>query len=172
MKASIKNIKLPDAPEPTRAAYQKPAFRQISKGAKVVELPGNYPRPLPEPPKPKKEPEKKKAKREAKPRKKVPPKIWTSDKVARLTELYMQGTSYKDIAAEFGVTYKQVCGAIDRLHNKGELKIKQNQGKWTQQEIDKLLELKASGLTWHEISEKMGRPIPSCSNKYLKEVKK
>lgn len=84
----------------------------------------------------------------------------------------MQGTSYKDIAAEFGVTYKQVCGAIDRLHDKGELKIKQNQGKWTQKEVDKLLELKASGLTWHEISEKMGRPIPSCSNKYLKEVKK
>lgn len=172
MRCSIKSINLPDAPEPTRAAYKKPVLRQIRKGAKVVELPGNYPRPLPEPPKPKKKLEKKRLKSEAKPRKKAPPKIWTSDKVARLTELYMQGTSYKDIAAEFGVTYKQVCGAIDRPHNKGDLKIKQHQGKWTQQEIDKLLELKASGLTWHEISEKMGRPIPSCSNKYLKEVKK
>ena len=172
MKASIKNIKLPDAPEPTRAAYQKPVAYYSSKHLKVVELTGNYPKPLPEPPKPKKKPVKKKAKREAKPRKKTPPKIWTTDKVVRLTELYSQGSSYKDIAAEFGVTYKQVCGAIDRLHDKGELKIKQYQGKWTQQEVDKLLELKASGLTWHEISEKMGRPIPSCSNKYLKEVKK
>ena len=172
MKASIKNIKLPDAPEPTRAAYQKPVAYYSSKHLKVVELTGNYPKPLPEPPKPKKKPVKKKAKREAKPRKKTPPKIWTTDKVERLTELYSQGSSYKDIAAEFGVTYKQVCGAIDRLHDKGELKIKQYQGKWTQQEVDKLLELKASGLTWHEISEKMGRPIPSCSNKYLKEVKK
>ena len=171
MKASIKNIKLPDAPEPTRAAYQKPVAYYSSKHLKVVELPGNYPKPLPDPPKPK-EKLVKKATREAKPRKKTPPKIWTPDKVERLTELYSQGSSYKDIAAEFGVTYKQVCGAIDRLHDKGELKIKQNQGKWTQQEIDKLLELKASGLTWHEISEKMGRPIPSCSNKYLKEVKK
>lgn len=171
MKASIKNIKLPDAPEPTRAAYQKPVAYYSSKHLKVVELPGNYPKPLPDPPKPK-EKLVKKATREAKPRKKTPPKIWTPDKVERLTELYSQGSSYKDIAAEFGVTYKQVCGAIDRLHDKGELKIKQNQGKWTQQKIDKLLELKASGLTWHEISEKMGGTIPSCSNKYLKEVKK
>lgn len=171
MKASIKNIKLPDAPAPTRAAYQKPVAYYSSKHLKVVELPGNYPKPLPDPPKPK-EKLVKKAKREAKPRKKTPPKIWTPDKVERLTELYSQGSSYKDIAAEFGVTYKQVCGAIDRLHDKGELKIKQNQGKWTQREVNRMLDLKASGLTWHEISEKMGRPIPSCSNKYLKEVKK
>ena len=171
MKASIKNIKLPDAPDPTRAAYQKPVAYYSSKHLKVVELPGNYPKPLPDPPKPK-EKLVKKATREAKPRKKTPPKIWTPDKVERLTELYSQGVPYKEIAEKLGVKYGQVCGAIDRLHDKGELKIKQNQGKWTQQEIDKLLELKASGLTWHEISEKMGRPIPSCSNKYLKEVKK
>lgn len=172
MKASIKNIKLPDAPEPTRAAYKKPVVYTNSNQARVVELPCIYPKPLPVPPKPKKKPVKKKAKRESKPRKKTPPKIWTPDKVERLTELYSQGVPYKEIAEKLGVKYGQVCGAIDRLHDKGELKIKQHQGKWTPQEIDKLLELKASGLTWHEISEKMGRPIHSCSNKYLKEVKK
>lgn len=170
MKASIKNIKLPDAPEPTRAAYQKPVAYYSSKHLKVVELPGNYPKPLPDPPKQKKR--KSIAKRESRPRRTTPPKIWTPDKVERLTELYSQGVPYKEIAEKLGVKYGQVCGAIDRLHEKGELIFKQKQGKWTQREVNRLLDLKASGLTWHEISEKMGRPIPSCSNKYLKEVKK
>lgn len=173
MKALIKNTALPYRGEPTRAAYQKPVAYYSSKHLKVVELPGNYPKPLPEPPKPKKNPvKKKKAKREAKPRKKTPPKIWTSDKVERLTELYSQGVPYKEIAEKLGVKYGQVCGAIDRLHEKGELIFKQKQGKWTQREVNRLLDLKAAGLTWQEISEKMGRPVASCSNKYFKEVKK
>ena len=171
MRCSIKSINLPDAPVPTRARYKKPVVCYDHKHIRVIELPGNYPKPLPDPPKPKKKLVKK-AKREAKPRKKTLPKIWTPDKVERLTELYSQGSSYKDIAAEFGVTFKQVCGAIDRLNDKGELKIKQNQGKWTQREVNRLLDLKAAGLTWQEISEKMGRPVASCSNKYFKEVKK
>ena len=171
MRCSIKSINLPDAPAPTRARYKKPVACYDHKHIRVVELPGNYPKPLPEPPKPK-EKLVKKAKREAKPRKKTPPKIWTPDKVERLTELYSQGVPYNEIAEKLGVKYGQVCGAIDRLHEKGELIFKQKQGKWTQREVNRLLDLKASGLTWHEISEKMGRPIPSCSNKYLKEVKK
>ena len=172
MRCSIKSINLPDAPAPTRARYKNPVECYDHKHIRVVELPGNYPKPLPAPPKQKKKPVKKKAKREAKPRKKTPPKIWTPDKVERLTELYSQGVPYKEIAEKLGVKYGQVCGAIDRLHEKGELIIKQKQGKWTQREVNRLLDLKAAGLTWQEISEKMGRPVASCSNKYFKEVKK
>ena len=170
MKASIKNIKLPDAPEPTRAAYKKPVVYTNSKHLRVVELPGNYPKPLPAPPKQKKR--KTKAKREQKPRRTTPPKIWTPDKVERLTELYSQGVCYKDIATEFGVTYGQVAGIIDRLHSKDMLTMRQYQEKWTQDEIDELMKLKAAGHTWQEISEKLGRPTASCSNKWLNEVKK
>ena len=171
MKASIKNIKLPDAPEPTRAAYKKPVVYTNSNQARVVELPCIYPKPLPVPKQRKRKP-KPKPKKEQKPRKKTPPKIWTPDKVERLTELYSQGVPYKEIAEKLGVKYGQVCGAIDRLHEKGELIFKQKQGKWTQREVNRLLDLKAAGLTWQEISEKMGRPVASCSNKYFKEVKK
>lgn len=171
MKASIKNIKLPDAPEPTRAAYKKPVVYTNSNQARVVELPCIYPKPLPVPKQRKRKP-KPKPKKEQKPRKKTPPKIWTTDKVERLTELYSQGVPYKEIAEKLGVKYGQVCGAIDRLHEKGELIFKQKQGKWTQREVNRLLDLKAAGLTWQEISEKMGRPVASCSNKYFKEVKK
>lgn len=168
MKASIKNIKLPDAPAPTMAMYKKPVECYDHKHIRVVELPGNYPKPLPTPPKQKK----RETKREQKPRRTTPPKIWTPDKVERLTELYSQGVCYKDIATEFGVTYGQVAGIIDRLHNKDMLTIRQYQEKWTQDEIDELMNLKAAGHTWQEISERMGRPTASCSNKWLNEVKK
>ena len=172
MRALIKSINLPDAPAPTRARYKKPVECYDHKHIRVVELPGNYPKPLPEPPKPKKKPVKKKAKREAKPRKKTPPRVWTPDKVARLTELYCKGVSYKEIAEKIGVSYGQVAGAIDRLHGNGELNTKQKMGKWTEKEIEKLIQLKASGLTWQEIGAELNRTPVSCSNKYFKEVKR
>ena len=38
---------------------------------------------------------------------------------------------------------------------------------WTQQEIDKLVELKAKGALWKEIAYELGRSSGSVQNKYL-----
>lgn len=162
MKASIKNIVLPDAPAPTKAAYKKPV---IGEGKYIKVLPSEY-RPKPAPiPKPRKPVKKVKEKKEKKPAER-PPRYWTEEKNQRLIELYTSGMKINDIAWEMGVSRGSVVGAVTRLANKGRLEGRRSLIIWTDEDLMRMKELRDKGKTFGEIADAMGRSQKGVAEQY------
>lgn len=170
MKALIKNINLPDAPEPTRAAYKKPVMYYDPRHVKVVELPPCLPKRYDFP---KGDPERTKriqtsrAKTTAK--KKKIPRGWNDDMVIKLKRLYNEGMLLKDISIELGVKYSTMTGYIGKLQDWGELEQRPEPNMWTNEEVRRLKELREQGKTFDEIGTILSRSPNGCGNKYRKE---
>ena len=110
-KAFIKR-KLPNAPEPTRAAYKKPVVG-YGKYVEVKELKAVFPKPLPFP----KASEERKAKIEErkKERKEREQKIWTPERTEQLIKLFNKKMAYPDIAKEMGLTLYSINHQVHKL---------------------------------------------------------
>lgn len=120
MRALIRNINLPDAPAPTRAACRKPVMYYDPKHITVVELPPCLPKRYSFP---KGDPERIKRIQQSRARtmakKRKIPRGWTEDMVDLLKRLYNDGVQLKDIAAELGVKYSTMTSFIGRLSDWG-----------------------------------------------------
>lgn len=96
-------------------------------------------------------------------RKKVSPRVWTSDKVERLKSLYVSGNTQQAIADEIGMSKTAVNAEIHVLQEKGELPKTKNQRPWTDAEVTELRKLRAKGLSFDECGKRLGRAPGSCS---------
>ena len=154
--------RLPDAPEPTRAAYKKPV---IGEGKYIKVLPSVYkPKPAPIPkPRPKQE-KKPKANPMANPYRK--PRIWSNDMEARLIALYEEGKTYTEIAECLGKSKGTIGGMISMLASAGKIERRQPHGLWTEEDLRLMKQMREDGKSFGEISDKLGRSYKSCAEQY------
>ena len=156
--------RLPDAPAPTKAAYKKPV---IGEGKYIKVLPSVYkPKPAPIP------------KRKPKPKKKLArgykrevhqkSRFWTDDKIERVIEMYEAGKTLQEIGNVYGKPGTSVRNLITRLSDKGLIE-RHHAEHYTDEDIERIRELKAAGKTYAEIGDIMGR-TPSAVFNVLKRA--
>jgi DNA-binding CsgD family transcriptional regulator len=104
-------------------------------------------------------------------RKKVSPRVWTTEKVERLKSLYAEGRTQQAIADELGMSKTAVNAEIHILQEKGELVKTKDQRPWTDAEITELRRLRDKGLSFDECGKRLGRHPASCSG-VLRRLKK
>lgn len=159
MKCSIKNIRLPDAPEPTKAAYKKPVIYTASKHLKVVELPCEYnPRPAPIP-----NTRQKKRKEYDRTTHCHERQIWTEDKIEQLISLYEEGIKCSEIGQIMNCSTKMVHVMISKLRKEGRVKSLRCSFGWTEEQDQLLIELYNNGTVYEDIAEAVGKPISSAA---------
>lgn len=170
MRALIRNINLPAAPAPTRAACRKPVICYDPKHLTVVELPSNMPVPRTYPfPKP--TPERtariqKSLEKTRKERKKVAPKVWTDEKVEKLIQLYNSGMSYKEMQLEMGVSTSKLTAKVHLLAEEGRIELRWSPKEFTDEEVKKIIEMRKKGMSYSKIGKALGRTDGSCSKKF------
>ena len=98
--------------------------------------------------------------------------VWTEEMVNKLIELHKAGLSFSEIGKELGVSKNSVAPKVRVLVEAGVLKPRTEQFSWPQEDVDRMFQLRAEGKTWGEISDKLGRKITACHNKYCKELEK
>ena len=158
MKASIKNIVLPDAPAPTKAAYKKPVIYNNSKHMRVVELPCQYkPKPAPIPKRTPKPKPKKKLARGYKREVHQQPRFWTAEREQELAELYQEGTTIDQIAIYFDKAQSVISKRIEDMIDRGVIKRRRPLNAWPQEDLDLMYEMRMQGKTFGEIADRLGR---------------
>ena len=98
--------------------------------------------------------------------------VWTEEMVNKLIELHRASLSFSEIGKELGVSKNSVAPKVRVLVEAGVLKPRTEQFSWPQEDVDRMFQLRAEGKTWGEISDKLGRKITACHNKYCKELEK
>lgn len=98
--------------------------------------------------------------------------VWTEEMVNKLIELHRAGLSFSEIGKELSVSKNSVAPKVRVLVEAGVLKPRTEQFSWPQEDVDRMFQLRAEGKTWGEISDKLGRKITACHNKYCKELEK
>ena len=165
MSVSIKRIG-PEPPTLNREYKKRP--RPVDGYGKYIKtLPCNYKPPrtyeFPEPDKGRTERIQKSLEKTRKERKKVSPRVWTSDKVERLKTLYTDGRTQQAIADAIGMSKTAVNAEIHVLQEKGELSKTRDSRPWTDAEVTELRKLRAKGLSFDECGKRLGRNPGSCS---------
>ena len=92
--------------------------------------------------------------------------VWTEEMVNKLIELHRAGLSFSEIGKKLGVSKNSVAPKVRVLVEAGVLKPRTEQFSWPQEDVDRMFQLRAEGKTWGEISDKLGRKITACHNKY------
>ena len=169
MKALIKNMALPEVPALNREYKKRP--KPVSGYGKYIKtLPTNYkPAPTYEiqvKPRPKAKPKKVEAEAEKPKRKETKPRIWTPEKIERIKELYLEGRPFREIGEIMGISKGAVNGEVWTLQQRGELPVRERENAWTDEDVRKLLQMRADGKTFREIGETLGRSTNVCGNKY------
>ena len=160
---------LPDAPEPTRAVYKKPV---IGEGKYIKVLPSVYkpkPAPIPKPrPKLKAYPKPPKSRGMGKREVHQKSRFWTDDKIEMVIEMYENGATLQEIGNRYGKPWTSVRNLISRLSDKGLIE-RHHAEHYTDEDIERIRELKTAGKTYAEIGDIMGR-TPSAVFNVLKRA--
>lgn len=164
----------PEPPKLERNYKKRP--RPVDGYGKFINvLPTNYKPPrtyeFPEPDRGRTERIQKSLEKTRKERKKVSPRVWTTEKVERLKSLYTAGKTQQAIADEIGMSKTAINAEIHILQEKGELVKTKNQRPWTNAEVTELRRLRNKGLSFDECGKRLGRHPASCSG-VLRRLKK
>ena len=95
--------------------------------------------------------------------------VWTEEMVNKLIELHRAGLSFSEIGKELGVSKNSVAPKVRVLVEAGVLKPRTEQFSWSQEDVDRMFQMRAQGKTWGEIADKLGRKITACHNAYSRE---
>ena len=98
--------------------------------------------------------------------------VWTDDMIEQLIILHRDGLTFSQIGAQMGVSKNSVTAKIRGLIMDGVLESRMSEITWSAEDVDRMFQLRAEGKTWGEISDKLGRKITSCHNKYCRELEK
>ena len=98
--------------------------------------------------------------------------MWTDEMEDQLIALHHEGLTFAQIAKEIGVSKGAISSKVRSLVEAEVLKPRMQEIMWTKEEMDRMFQMRAEGKTWGEISDKLGRKITACHNKYCKEVEK
>lgn len=158
---------LPDAPAPTKAAYKKPVVGDTFKHMRVVEVPSVYvPKPALKPkpgPKLKAYPKPPKTRGMGKREVHQKSRFWTEEKVERVIEMYEAGATLQEIGNRFGKPWTSVRNLISRLSDNGLIE-RHHVEHYTDEDIERIRELKGAGKTYAEIGDIMGRTSSAIFN--------
>lgn len=134
---------------------------------RVVEVPSAYapkPAPIPKPgPKLKAYPKPQKSRGMGKREVHREPKFWTEDKVQRVIEMYEAGKTLQEIGNVYGKPGTSVRNLITRLSDKGLIE-RHHVEHYTDEDIDRMRELREAGKTYAEIGDIMGRSPDAVFN--------
>ena len=173
MNASIRCI----GPEPPKLErnYKKHPRPVDGYGKYITVLPTNYTPPrsyeFPRPTVERAQRIREACEKTRKERKKVSPRVWTTEKVERLKSLYAAGKTQQAIADAIGMSKTAVNAEIHILQEKGELVKTKDQRPWTDAEVTELRRLRDKGLSFDECGKRLGRHPASCSG-VLRRLKK
>ena len=163
MKASIKNIVLPDAPAPTKAAYKKPVLYNNSKHMRVVELPCQYnPRPIQVS---KKKPAEQKGKRLDRTAYIQKRQKWTDEKIRKVIDLYNSGMQISEIGEKMHCSTHAASMVIFKARKEGRIRTRKVDLNLSQEKEKQLICMYNNGASYVEIGKAIGR---SRSNVYKK----
>ena len=144
----------------------------MSRHLQVVEVPSAYapkPAPIPKPrPKLKADPKPQRSRGMGKREVHQKAKFWTDDKVEKVIEMYEAGATLQEIGNRYGKPWTSVRSLITRLADKGLIE-RRHWERYTDEDIDRMRELKAAGKTYAEIGDIMGR-TPSAIFNALKRA--
>lgn len=98
--------------------------------------------------------------------------MWTDEMEEQLIALHHEGLTFTQIAEQIGVSKGAISSKVRSLVEAEVLKPRTEQVSWPQEDVDRMFQLRAEGKTWGEISDKLGRKITACHNKYSKEMEK
>ena len=187
MSISIKRI----GPEPPtlNREYKKRPLSVTGTGKFITVLPTNY-KPAPTYEIPPEDPERrkriveaqrkamaeKKAKEQAeaeKPKRKPRQnRVWTPEAIARFKELYAQGLTYPQIAAEMGMKRTQINAEAYYLKEQGEIDARRPCNAWSDEEVEMLHKLRQQGLSIAKCAKKLHRSTGSVEARLRREAEK
>jgi DNA-binding transcriptional regulator GbsR (MarR family) len=98
--------------------------------------------------------------------------MWTDDMVEQLIALHREGLTFTQIGERMGISKSSVASKVRTLIEADVLKSRVEEIMWTKEEMDRMFQMRQEGKTWGEISDKLGRKITACHNKYCKELEK
>lgn len=95
--------------------------------------------------------------------------MWTDEMEEQLIDLHHKGLTFAQIAKEIGVSKGAISSKVRSLVEAEVLKPRMQEIMWTQEEMDRMFQMRAQGKAWGEISDKLGRKITACHNAYGRE---
>ena len=95
--------------------------------------------------------------------------MWTDEMEEQLIALHHEGLTFAQIAKEIGVSKGAISSKVRSLVEAEVLKPRMQEIMWTNEEMDRMFQMRAEGKTWGEISDKLGRKITACHNAYSRE---
>ena len=93
-------------------------------------------------------------------------RVWTPEKIEQIKKLYLEGRPFREIGEIMGIGKSAVNGEVWTLQQRGELPVRGRENAWTDEDVRKLLQMRADGKTFREIGETLGRSTNVCGNKY------
>lgn len=168
MKASIKNIVLPDAPAPTRAVYKKPVLYNNSKHMRVVKLPCQYnPRPIQVP---KKKPAEQKGKRLDRTAYIQKRQKWTDEKIRKVIDLYNSGMQFSEIGEKMHCSTHAASMVIVKARKEGRIRTRKVDLNLSQEKEKQLICMYNNGASYVEIGKAIGRSGSNVHRKIHKLI--
>lgn len=98
--------------------------------------------------------------------------MWTDEMEEQLIALHKAGMTFAQIAKEIGVSKGAISSKVRSLVEAEILKPRMQEIMWTQEEMDRMFQMRAQGKTWGEIADKLGRKLTACHNAYRREKEK
>ena len=93
-------------------------------------------------------------------------RVWTPEKIEQIKKLYLEGRPFREIGEIMGISKSAVNGEVWTLQQRGELPVRERENAWTDEDVRKLIQMRADGKTFREIGEALGRSTNVCGNKY------
>lgn len=95
--------------------------------------------------------------------------MWTDDMVEQLIALHREGLTFTQISERMRISKSSVASKVRTLIEAGVLKSRVEEITWPAKDIELMMQLRAEGRTWGEISDRLGRKITACHNAYGRE---
>lgn len=95
--------------------------------------------------------------------------MWTDDMVEQLIALHREGLTFTQIGERMGISKSSVAGKVRVLIEAGVLKSRVEEIAWPAEDVDRMFQMRASGATWGEIADRLGRKLTACHNAYRRE---
>ena len=95
--------------------------------------------------------------------------MWTDDMVEQLIVLHREGLTFTQIGERMGISKSSVASKVRMLIEADVLKSRVEEIAWPAEDVNRMFQMRASGATWGEIADRLGRKLTACHNAYRRE---
>lgn len=96
---------------------------------------------------------------------------WTEEEDQRVAQMYSDGASYREISEKVGHTEAAISVRVSLLKKEGRITTARNKPRWTDEQVETLIEMRAAQVPYKEISKALGKTVTSAMEKY-RSIKK